>query len=202
MSRDPEGVRERILDAGVRLLREAGIRALSGAQVAKSAGLSQSHLTYYFPRRTDLLVAVGRHSLGTVLAQLRGFFGASEMPLQDQTVRDRVLMLLRPLLEDRARTRMMLGLLVESEDDPALRTVLRENSGFLRGAAALALGRATDHADVDIVLATLWGLGIQQLFYEDSEVGRARTERVLRRLGDWIDAAPAAEVTPVTPKAP
>ena len=58
MARDPEGVRERILDAGVRLLREAGIRALSGSQVARHAGLSQSHLTYYFPRRTDLLVAL------------------------------------------------------------------------------------------------------------------------------------------------
>lgn len=192
MIRDPEGVRERILDAGVRLLREAGIRALSGAQVAKSAGLSQSHLTYYFPHRTDLLVAVGRHSLGGVLEQLRGFFGASDAPLQDQSVRDRVRLLLRSLLEDRSRTRMMLGLLVESEDDPALRAVLRENTGFVRGAAALALGRATDHPDIDIVLATLWGLGIQQLFYDD-ETAQARTERILRRLGDWIDAVPAAE---------
>lgn len=200
MVRDPEGVRERILDAGVRLLREAGIRALSGAQVAKTAGLSQSHLTYYFPHRTDLLVAVGRHSLGTVLEQLRGFFGASEMPLQDQSVRERVLMLLRPLLEDRARTRMMLGLLVESEDDPALRAVLRENSGFIRGAAALALGRTVDHPDVDIVLATLWGLGIHQLVHDDNEASRARTERILRRLGDWIDAAPAPDPAAPAPK--
>jgi AcrR family transcriptional regulator len=199
MARDPEGVRERILDAGVRLLREAGIRALSGSQVARHAGLSQSHLTYYFPRRTDLLVAIGRHSLGGVLEQLRGFFGASEMPLRDQTVRDRVLLLLRPLLEDRARTRMMLGLLVESEDDGDLRTVLRENSGFLRGAVALALSRPTDHPDVDIVLATLWGLGIQQLVFDDDDAARARTERILRRLGDWIDAAPAvADAAPVS----
>ncbi len=190
MSRDPEGVRERILDAGVRLLRESGIRALSGAQVAKLAGLSQSHLTYYFPRRTDLLVAVGRHSLGTVVEQLRGFFNASESPLGDQAVRDRVRRLLRAQMEDRARTRMMLGLLVESQDEPALRAVLRENSGFHRGAAALALGRTADHPDVDIVLATLWGLGIQQLLYDDDEGTRARTERILRRVGQWIDAAP------------
>jgi hypothetical protein len=93
-------------------------------------------------------------------------------------------------MEDRARTRMMLGLLVESQDEPALRAVLRENSGFHRGAAALALGRTADHPDVDIVLATLWGLGIQQLMYDDDEATRVRTERILRRLGQWIDAAP------------
>lgn len=200
MSRDPEGVRERILDAGVRLLRASGIKALSGVQVARAAGLSQSHLTYYFPKRTDLLVAVGRHSLAGVLELLRGFYGTAGVPLRDQSVRARVNALLRPLLEDRARTRMLLGLLMESEDDAALRRVLQENSGFLRGAVALALGRGVDDADVDIVLATLWGLGLQQLLYGE-EGATERMERVMQRLGDWIDAAPAPAAAQPPPRA-
>lgn len=190
MSRDPEGVQERILDAGVRLLREGGIKALSGVQVAKAAGVSQSHLTYYFPRRTDLLVAVGRHSLGSVLMKLRAFYGESAGAAPTQTVRGRVLSLLRPLLEDRARTRMLLGLLVESGDDPELQKVIRENTGFLRGTVALAMGRPVEDPDVDIVLAALWGLGIQQLVLGETR-DAAQSERILERLGVWIDAVRA-----------
>lgn len=189
MSRDPEGVRERILDAGVRLLRDGGIKALSGVRVAKGAGVLQSHLTYYFPRRSDLLVAVGRHSLAGVLEQLRGFYGASAGPVRDQSTRSRVLAMLRPLLEDRTRTRMLLGLLVEAEDDPELQKVLRENGGFLRGTVAVSMGRSLDDVDVDIMLAALWGIGLHQLVFGGEGSG-ARTEAILVRLGAWIDAAP------------
>src|SRR5688500_6001424 len=52
-----------ILAAAVKLLREEGGKALTTSRVAKAAGMPQGHLTYYFPRRADLLVAVARRSL-------------------------------------------------------------------------------------------------------------------------------------------
>ena len=50
--------RQRILDAAIRIARKSGIKALTQPRVAAAAGVRQSHLTYYFPRKADLLAAV------------------------------------------------------------------------------------------------------------------------------------------------
>ena len=54
----PVGVRERILDAALAILAESGLRNLTQVGVANRARVRQSHLTYYFPTRDDLLEAV------------------------------------------------------------------------------------------------------------------------------------------------
>src|SRR5881227_2373362 len=56
-------VRERILEAALSLLAESGAHELTQPRVSKAAGVRQSHLTYYFPTRADLLVAVARHGM-------------------------------------------------------------------------------------------------------------------------------------------
>ncbi len=63
-------VRQRILDAGVRLLHDEGFAALTQPRIARAAGASQSHLTYYFPTRADLLLAIAEHSVDEVLSRL------------------------------------------------------------------------------------------------------------------------------------
>ena len=50
-------VKESILIAGETLLKEKGIAALTQPKVAGAAGIKQSHLTYYFPTRVDLIKA-------------------------------------------------------------------------------------------------------------------------------------------------
>ena len=62
-------VKERLLEAGVTLLREQGIAALTQPRIARQAGVSQSHLTYYFPTRNVLLLAIAEHSIAQDLAQ-------------------------------------------------------------------------------------------------------------------------------------
>ncbi|WP_454916872.1 TetR family transcriptional regulator [Xanthobacter sediminis] len=54
----PADIRERLLMAAVGLVREHGLPGLTQPRVAKAAGVSQSHLTYYFPTRADLVHAV------------------------------------------------------------------------------------------------------------------------------------------------
>ncbi len=44
--------------AAATLIREQGLPKLTQPRVAKAAGVSQSHLTYYFPTRADLVHAV------------------------------------------------------------------------------------------------------------------------------------------------
>ena len=52
-----KSARQRILDAALKVLKTEGVLALTQTRVAAAAGLRQSHLTYYFPRKTDLLAA-------------------------------------------------------------------------------------------------------------------------------------------------
>ena len=62
----PIGVRERILDAALATLREHGLRKLTQVRVAKRARVRQSHLTYYFPTREDLLEAVATRAVDQI----------------------------------------------------------------------------------------------------------------------------------------
>ncbi len=53
-----DGTRERVLDAAVAVLREVGYGGFSVQKVARSAGVYQGNITYYWPRRLDLVRAV------------------------------------------------------------------------------------------------------------------------------------------------
>ena len=53
-----DGTRERILDAALAVLREVGHGQFSVQKVARSAGMYQGNITYYWPRRKDLVLAL------------------------------------------------------------------------------------------------------------------------------------------------
>jgi AcrR family transcriptional regulator len=77
-----ENVREKILAAALKLLNEQGFPALTQTRVAEVAGVRQSHLTYYFPTRNELLKAIVQEGKKVML---------SAMPTHSQT---------QPLLPD------------------------------------------------------------------------------------------------------
>jgi len=131
-SRPRSRLREDILDAAVKILRESGVKMLAQSKVARAAGIPQGHLTYYFPRRADLLVAVARRSVELAVRELDGFWSSDGWRSAGDDVRRRALAIVGFLIKDRERTRMLLGLLVEAEEDAALRAVLIENFGLLR----------------------------------------------------------------------
>ena len=60
--------RQDIIEAGLATLREHGYAGFTQPRVAARAGLRQSHLTYYYPTRIDLLTAVGRAAIDRQLA--------------------------------------------------------------------------------------------------------------------------------------
>jgi AcrR family transcriptional regulator len=62
--------RQDIIEAGLATLREHGFVGLTQPRVAKLAGLRQSHLTYYYPTRLDLLTAVARTAIDKLLTAL------------------------------------------------------------------------------------------------------------------------------------
>ena len=52
--------RQDIINASLAVLKASGYAGFTQPRVAAEVGLRQSHLTYYFPTRVDLLAAVAR----------------------------------------------------------------------------------------------------------------------------------------------
>ena len=157
----PADARARLLDAALAVLREEGFHALTQTRVAERSGLRQGHLTYYFPRRADLLMAVAE----TVAAQVQAAVSAqSEQPALDAEGVRRVL---QSQLADREVPRMMLSLLAAADEDPRLREWLqRFHAGIadtLRGALARA-GLEPPGPELALFHASLLGLRMAGLF--------------------------------------
>lgn len=192
-----EGTRERILDTAVELLRVRGLKHLTQPRVAAAAGVPQGHLTYYFPRRTDLLTAVARRSVEILAHELASFFAGDGWPGADATEQARALALTGFHVKNRERTRMLVGLLVESDEDPELRETLRSDVARVRALVMQGMGEGASELDVDIHLAALWGLSIRHLLYApapgdeaagDAGLEEQRTDALLERLPVWVSA--------------
>lgn len=147
-------VKERILEAGVEVLHEQGIANLTGPRVARAAGVSQSHLTYYFPTRDQLLMAIANRSIDTLF----GLFEAANLG----TVAEPFLQTsISPSLI--SQTRVMAGLLVAADADPELRGALNQLVMGFRERLALMLpkfGVTMTPENVLMVHAGLVGLAV------------------------------------------
>ena len=115
-------VRDRIVAAAVELLHERGIKHFTQTSVSSRAGVRQSHLTYYFPTRNDLLKQAVRSGMDSLLAMIDppAATGTESVP--------RFRRVLESQLEDRRIARMMAGMVVASEEDPALKPWLEQFS--------------------------------------------------------------------------
>ncbi len=113
-------MRTRILAAAVDILHGEGFSALTQNAVALHAGVRQSHITYYFPTRIDLLRAVAQ-------------YGCAQMidPITEQSARGRLSLpafreFLLPTKLDRGWFRLMTGLMIACEEDPSIRNWLND----------------------------------------------------------------------------
>lgn len=152
-------VRQRILDAGVALLHEEGFAALTQPRIARAAGTTQSHLTYYFPTRADLLPAIAEHSVEQFLSKLATATGDP-----------------RALLLEGARylprVRMLLGLVGAADRDAALRPALDRLVGQIRASLSRllqALGHAGDPAQTAALHGAVIGLAMLNLGRQNAE---------------------------------
>lgn len=113
-------VRQRILDAALNLLAEQGFIELTQPKIAKAAGVRQSHLTYYFPTRGELLKAVAVHSIESLLGPVVA--GAAAGKLTPEIFAQ----IAGEALSDKRRARVMLGLIVSSDEDREIKQFLRD----------------------------------------------------------------------------
>ncbi len=173
-----------IVSAALSLLKEEGSKGLSQPQVAKRAGLPQGHLTYYFPKKADLVAAVARELQQEIH---RGFLQVLAR-VQPDDARTAAAEVLTETIMDDQRSRAMLGLTIESERDADVHDVLVEIVDQGRPLVAALLGPHGDDETVDLIQATIWGLELQQLFRRRK---RAQVRAVVERLLEFLEAPPA-----------
>lgn len=122
-------VRSDLLGAAHQLWCEHGVQALTQQRVAASAGVRQSHLTYYFPTRNDLLRAVVQDAMVALLELL-------ELAPPESAARPANLARLRNVMMDRfldrAGSRLWLALAVACEEDLTLRPWLTKFNADVR----------------------------------------------------------------------
>lgn len=132
-------VRSRILDSALELVLESGVAALTQPKIARAAGLRQSHLTYYFPTRAELLQSVVQHMMDAMVS------GIAERATSRRRRDGGGAALLRGLAEgvsDPRRARLMLALVVASDEQASTKRWLRDFIRVLRTKLAALLESA------------------------------------------------------------
>jgi AcrR family transcriptional regulator len=184
--------RTRILTAGVEVLHSDGFAALTQHAVAEKAGVRQSHITYYFPTRLDLLQATAQYGAECMMQPISN--AAIGGVLSFEEFRE----LLLPDHTDRGWWRLMTALVAacsESENirnwivqfDRQIRERLRE--GFK--AFDIRLG----DLDIEFLHASYIGaitLDMQEL----TEASQARARTIVRTGFDLIVAKARSENIP------
>ncbi|MFO0628281.1 MAG: helix-turn-helix domain-containing protein [Polyangiales bacterium] len=186
--------RSRIVDAALRVLETRGAKGFGQVRVAREAGLQQGHLTYYFPHKRDLVTAV----LARLSAAARGEFDrvvAARAALPPEEGRRLLSELVRMLLRDRRRARILVAMLAEADEDDGVRAALVEFLHEQRRALAVILGRDADDPQVHLALAMLRGLGIEHLL---APVSDAELDALIIRFRAWFSstADPPAKSAP------
>ncbi len=169
-------IRQRILDAALDIVEAQGIKALTQPRVAKAAGLRQSHLTYYFPRKADLVVALLQSSHDRAAGPL----ATQGAPKNWETL----MAFLEGLMFDPHRMRFFLGIIHEASDELELRSILAAHARGLAELAAPIFGRVTDDPDVIAFIDLLRGVGLRMLLEPDqSALIRPDVEALAARFG-------------------
>jgi AcrR family transcriptional regulator len=177
--------RESLLQAAIAAVREGGYPALTQPKVAARAGMSQSHLTYYFPTRSDLVKAVAER---IVRAQFDRF------DAQGAATRDAAIRNLTELVTATGATRVFMALVLAADAEPSARAPLGELVAGMRQRATYLLAAlsgdsenpeqiAARTADGRLFHAAAVGAAILSLTEGDKADNEATAQMLERLLG-------------------
>lgn len=179
------GTRERLLVAALAVLESEGVHALTQPRVAERAGLRQSHLTYYFPTRGDLLKAIAEYAAGDGPNVVRG--GADAIPPTMAALKahlaERVL--------DSRMARLMLALTVASDEDPAVKRWMVEFDERVRATFAevfVRMGLRLAPTELALFHASIIGIAV----LHSSERTEASAREARRLIGATLDRLAAS----------
>ena len=171
-----------IVAAALEVIGEAGLGGFTQPRVAARAGLRQSHLTYYFPTRADLLAAVADEAVRRRVAVLAETQAAADGPRAQVAA-------LAGVLTSPEQTRILLALTQAADQDEAVRRsfdALAAGVGPVGAAMLEAAGIEVDPVDLALLQAVSTGVAVLSL----ARGGDAATaEQVLGALLDRLAAA-------------
>jgi TetR/AcrR family transcriptional regulator, transcriptional repressor of bet genes len=188
--RPSTGARERILEAGLEVLKADGYAGLTTAKVAARSGQNKALISYHFGSKQGLVAAVGREVGQSIADEVLGGLDGAE------TVEEIVRGVLRGLSalqeRDERLPRLYFDLAAVSVVEPEVRAVMREIKNAWREVLREELRRAKDgppprRAEVAAVyvIAGAEGFALERL--ESGE-----TPELRRAMDAFARTAPAA----------
>ena len=178
----PGRTRERILFSAVAVLFDEGFSSLTQQRVCEMAGIRQSHLTYYFPTRNDLLREAAAYGCEAMFNQITQGIDAGLVTL------DNLKVTLNADITDRRWARLMNALVAASDEDPRIKPWLAAFDEQIRArllADLSKLGLKLDIGDIEMLHATFIG-AIQMDLAESTDASLARARRVIGRALDQL----------------
>lgn len=170
---------DKILKSAITVIQTEGLKKMSQAHVASVAGLRQSHLTYYFPKRKDLLKALV-HTIHDEVKQsmYRMSKSLTSSPSSIYSAREFfVESVLEPTL-----AKLMLALMNLAEEDPSLQQWIvgfdNELIAQLRDLFA-KLGMAPSDDALCLLHSSFVGVAVQSL-HDTTGSGRSHHEHLIR----------------------
>lgn len=154
-------LRKRILAAALEIMATEGLKRLTQPKVAAAAGIRQSHLTYYFPKKVDLIVALLDDHVHADGHSGNGGHG--------HHAPEHVGPALELVASDRKRISFFLNLIVEAEQEPALRRMVYEHMTAFDAVVARTYGREAGDPDIEAFVDSLRGFGMKQLLREGTK---------------------------------
>jgi len=172
---DDSGAKRRILDAALAIFHEQGAKALTQPRTAAAAGVRQSHLTYYFPKKADLLAAVLRET------HVRAAARESETEAGGP---EAALNALEALILDADRMRSFLHLVIEASLDPTVGTIVAGHTNGLASELAPLFGRDAHDPLLHAFVDRARGLGIRLLLDPTATTpGKGELQRIADEMG-------------------
>lgn len=162
-------VRQRLLTAALEILQSQGFQALTQARVAEAAGVRQSHLTYYFRTRNDLLKAVVEEGCSALLGMIGGDIRPGKVTLAK--FRDALL----SLRNDQSMPRLLIALTVASDEDPALKSWLAKFDRSIQARLAASFrqfGLEPSPIDLTLFHAAMIGTSVLSLQHTGADWSR------------------------------
>ena len=189
--RPSSGARERILEAGLAVLKADGYAGLTTSKVAARSGQNKALISYHFGSKQGLVAAVAREVSAAITEELLEGIG------EPRTVRDIARGVVdgvaRIMERDEGLARLYFDLASHSIVEPEVRAIIAEMKRGYRQVLRSLLARVKDgprrSADAEAaavyLIACLEGLALEQLERGDSAALRRAREMFVR-------SAPAA----------
>jgi AcrR family transcriptional regulator len=166
-----------IVAAALDIIGDDGLAGFTQPRVAQRAGLRQGHLTYYFPTRDDLLLAVVDEAIHRRIASLSAVRNASTPESKVRTLVD--------VLVDPRQTRVLTALTQSADANPGVRAAFAAlGAGIAPLGADLirSFGAAPDEASLVLLQAASTGVAVMALANGGGDAMRTRARDILVKL--------------------